>query len=342
MSTYKEIADRSGVSIGTVYRVLHERGRYSRRTAERVRSVAEELGYTRNIYASNLSRSRTYRIALVIPEPSHDNSYWAQPHEGVVAAIHALRHYRIDHMDVFYDEHDPDSLLRRLSELADMEADAAIIAPTVAADRADLLAAAGISIPHVLIDTEVPSPARLGFVGQDSYASGRSAGHLLRLLAPGARRLLAIRSVPASQHIEQRIAGMRDYLAEHGSLVPDRIDVDFADPEAARARIGAALVADGRPDACFVSNSNASLCADIFDEIGREPIPPIVGYDLVPANVQALRSGRLSVLLSQRPTEQGRLAVDIVYRSVILGGPPVGDVRVPIDIVTPENLDGYL
>lgn len=81
----------------------------------------------------------------------------------------------------------------------------------------------------------------------------------------------------------------------------------------------------------------ADLCAR------AETYPaPIVGYDLVPANVQALNDGRLAFLLSQRPREQGRIAVEMIYRSVILGEASPGDHHVPIDIVTAETVSSHL
>ena len=79
MSSYKEIAEKAGVSIGTVYRVLHERGRFSPETARRVRDVAHRLGYKKNIYASNLSRSRSYLIALLMPIPNTTTATGVNP-----------------------------------------------------------------------------------------------------------------------------------------------------------------------------------------------------------------------------------------------------------------------
>jgi LacI family transcriptional regulator len=68
----------------------------------------------------------------------------------------------------------------------------------------------------------------------------------------------------------------------------------------------------------------------------------IVGYDLVPANVEALREGRIAFLLSQRPLEQGRVAVEKLFRTVVLGEAVCGDYAVPIDIVSPETIDSHV
>ena len=46
--TIKEIAEKAGVSRGTVDRALNNRGRINPEVAERVRSIAREMGYQSN------------------------------------------------------------------------------------------------------------------------------------------------------------------------------------------------------------------------------------------------------------------------------------------------------
>ncbi len=340
MSSYKEIARLSGVSIGTVYRVLHERGRYSPETARRVRRIASELGYKKNIYASNLSRSRDYRIAVVMPDPAHDNRYWEQPHAGMVDAITGLEQYRVSRIDYFYDEHDQSSFSKRLAAAVEAEPDAMIIAPSLGPEGERELSDTGLSIPHVFVDSLIPTEGRLGSVGQDSYASGRAGGRLLDLLVPEDRPIVLVRSMPASRHIEERVRGARDALIERRADRPGEIDVDFADPAAATERL-ARLTEREAPGGYFVSNSNASILSNLLLRLDAEQCP-IVGYDLVPENVHALSDGRLAFLLSQRPFEQGRLAVEMIYRAVILGERAGTDHRVPIDIVSAETLSSHL
>ncbi|MDR0598748.1 MAG: helix-turn-helix domain-containing protein, partial [Treponema sp.] len=46
--TVKEIAELAGVSIGTVDRVLHKRGRVSAATRETIEAIIEEYQFTPN------------------------------------------------------------------------------------------------------------------------------------------------------------------------------------------------------------------------------------------------------------------------------------------------------
>ena len=68
-TTIKMIAERAGVSIGTVDRVLHDRPYVKAEVRERVLQVLEELDYHPNRMASALATSGTPRhLALVQPE----------------------------------------------------------------------------------------------------------------------------------------------------------------------------------------------------------------------------------------------------------------------------------
>lgn len=55
MATIKEIAEKAGVSIGTVDRVLHNRGMVNAQTKERVETVMKELNYRPNQVAQGLA-----------------------------------------------------------------------------------------------------------------------------------------------------------------------------------------------------------------------------------------------------------------------------------------------
>ena len=60
--TVHEIAELAGVSIGTIDRVLHKRGRVSQETKARVESIIEQYQFTPNPIARRLKLNRSYRF----------------------------------------------------------------------------------------------------------------------------------------------------------------------------------------------------------------------------------------------------------------------------------------
>ena len=88
----KEVAAAAGVSITTVSHALNGKGRLPAETRERVRDVAEALGYVPSATARSLARGRTGILALTVaraatmPFSLADFDYFAQLMNGASTA----------------------------------------------------------------------------------------------------------------------------------------------------------------------------------------------------------------------------------------------------------------
>lgn len=71
MATIKDIAEKVGVSVTTVSRVLNNRGYLSEDLKRRVYEAMEELNYQPNELARSLFRKKSNIIGLIIPDISH-------------------------------------------------------------------------------------------------------------------------------------------------------------------------------------------------------------------------------------------------------------------------------
>ncbi|MDD3818813.1 MAG: LacI family DNA-binding transcriptional regulator, partial [Actinomycetota bacterium] len=63
-----EIANKAGVSIATVSRVLNNSPLVKNSTKKRVQKVIEELDYRPNFFARNLVKNKSKTIGLLIPD----------------------------------------------------------------------------------------------------------------------------------------------------------------------------------------------------------------------------------------------------------------------------------
>jgi LacI family transcriptional regulator len=81
----KDIAQLAGVSVGTVDRVLHNRGRVSEDALTKVMGVLDQIDYKPNLIARTLGANKTYRIAALMPDPKQD-PYWAYSRSGLTQA----------------------------------------------------------------------------------------------------------------------------------------------------------------------------------------------------------------------------------------------------------------
>lgn len=62
----KDIAERAGVSVGTVDRVLHNRPNVSKKALEKVQKALDEMDYQPNMYASALAYNKEYTFYCII------------------------------------------------------------------------------------------------------------------------------------------------------------------------------------------------------------------------------------------------------------------------------------
>src|SRR6056297_1024479 len=79
--TMKDIAERAGVSVATVSRVLNNSKPVSKELRERVLKVVKETGYKPNALARSLIKQRTGTIGVIIPDM--DNETFADLIKGI-------------------------------------------------------------------------------------------------------------------------------------------------------------------------------------------------------------------------------------------------------------------
>ena len=83
-TTLQDIADRVGVTRGTVSLALSGKGRMSAETRERIRSAARDMNYVANTVARNLRASRSGSVGLYIPDNPLSYPYYMDVVYGAV------------------------------------------------------------------------------------------------------------------------------------------------------------------------------------------------------------------------------------------------------------------
>jgi LacI family sucrose operon transcriptional repressor len=69
--TIKDVAEKAGISVTTVSRVLNNRGSLSEKTRKKVHDAIAELNYYPNQLAVNLFKKRSMLIGVIFPDISH-------------------------------------------------------------------------------------------------------------------------------------------------------------------------------------------------------------------------------------------------------------------------------
>ena len=103
-----DIARMAGVSVGTVDRILHNRGKVSKTAQEKVNRVLQEVEYRPNLMARSLALKKQFNIAALIPA-FRPGEYWEKAAEGIDKAAGELNDYNIVVQKIFFDQYDQTS-----------------------------------------------------------------------------------------------------------------------------------------------------------------------------------------------------------------------------------------
>ncbi|MEA5032850.1 MAG: LacI family DNA-binding transcriptional regulator, partial [Sphaerochaeta sp.] len=109
--TIAEIAKLADVSIGTVDRVLHARGRVAPKTIEKVMQIVKDHNYQPNAFARNLKLSKKYTIGVIIPSLHSEFGYWRLMYAGVLKAVKELSQLAVSIELMEYDRRNPKSFV---------------------------------------------------------------------------------------------------------------------------------------------------------------------------------------------------------------------------------------
>ena len=273
MSTIYEVAATAGVSPATVSRVFNG-ANVSEDKARRVREAASDLNFTPSRTARSLRRQNSEVIALVIPDI--ENPFFTSVARGVEDVAQAAGYSVV--LCNTDDDHAKEAKYLSIAVSDNMAG--VILAATGASSDVGALIARGR--PIVAVDRS-PHGFAADAVTVDNFAGGRAATQAL--LDQGYSRLACITGPADVETAQQRSAGWRRAIADHGTGVsgdgyPDNY-LRYSDyrVDGGRTAMHELLGLAVPPDAVFVANNLMGVGAlQVLVESGLTP--PAVGVAL--------------------------------------------------------------
>jgi len=308
-ATVHDVARAAGVSLATVDRVLNGRPGVRAATAERVEQAIVELGFSRDLNASLMARSRDLNVVFFIPDGTNEfmhslaHAVQRRSPQALADRMHlALRRVRAL---------DPHALAAALDALDPRQCDCAVI---VSGNEPQVLAAIesahrrGIAVMTLVSD--LPQSVRRNFIGIDNVAAGRTAASLMgRFLPQGGKVAVVAGSLHLRDHAE-RLEGFRAALAAEFVSIAVIGPVEGHDERSETAQIVSRLLAD-HPDLAGLYNlgaGNAGL-VDAIVASGRRGALRVIAHELTAPTRAGLRSGAIDVVLDQNPDGEIREAI---------------------------------
>lgn len=342
----KDIAERSGVSVGTVDRVLHDRPNVSQTAREKVETALKEMDYHPNMYASALAYNKSYTFYCIIPKHESE-AYWEEIEEGARNAAEHRRDFHINLKIKYYKRFCFETFERMTEECLKEKPDGVIIVPSkldITRKFTDELHKR--SIPFIFLDSYMPDLKPLAFYGQDSFCSGYFAGRMLMLIASQEKEIMLMKQMKdgnvASKQQENRETGFKHYMHDHYpdvKIIEVNLPLDEDRKEYNRI-LDSFFSTHHGVHHCITFNSKAHLVGEYLQRSNRRDVQ-IMGYDMVNKNADCLRNGSISFLIAQHAYMQGFSCLESLFEAIVLKKEVTPVNYMPIEILTKENVDFY-
>ncbi len=308
--TLQHVAERSGVSITTISRVLSgqaNRYRISKKTEATVRRIAKECNFVPNQVARSLRLKKTHKIGLVIPDIS--NPFFA----GIARQV-TLGTRKHGYSIMLCDSEDSIELEKQSLALLQSQSVEGIVLCPMGQSGEHLAKFVGGKLPIVLVDRFFQDVA-LPYVSSDNVAGAKQGTELL--IANGHRRIACLQGLRGTSPNESRVHGYKEALTAHQLPVDESLIVGDSFTEQS-GYIETKLLLKTQPDLTAIlacSNVNALGAIRALAE-EKEKIPDdvsLVSFDDTPYSAYLATP---ITTVAQSYSEMGEYAVKLLFDQI--------------------------
>lgn len=342
----KDIAEKAGVSAGTVDRVLHGRPNVSEKARAKVERALKEQKYRPNIYASALAYNKSYKFSVLMPK--HEQiAYWEEVEQGIKMAVESRKDFNITADIHYYNRFDDKEFTEVANKCIAQGPNGIVLVPVeleITREITDKLH--DLSIPFILLDSYMPDLKPLAFFGQDSFSSGFFAAKMLMLIAREEKEIVLMKITKdgrvVSKQQDNREVGFRHYMRDHfPNIRIINLELPF---DGTRQQYDKQLESffSEHPNIhhCITLGSKAHVMGEYLLRTNRRNMQ-IMGYDMVKKNAECLREGSISFLIAQHAYQQGYSCIDSLFKAIVLKTKIQTVNYMPIELLTQENVKFY-
>lgn len=337
----KDIAKQANVSVGTVDRVLHNRGEVSPETRALVNKIISDFSYEPNPIASALASKKPFQIALLLPSPK---GYWGLYKNGLEAVKKEIAYLGGAVLPFYIDLNDPNTLAEQCERIKQVKPDALLAFPFHSLEYEALkitFKTKGLPVIELGILEAAEGEKRNG-----AFQSGYLAAKLMHYGMSKETTVLIVRmhsDTLSDEQSQQRILGFKAFLSDN-AITETKIRVieaKNAEEEEVKRVLTNAFSDYSFIRGLFVANAEVYRVAKFVEEKKLGNIR-VIGFEPLEENLAYLKKGVIDFLISQNPENQLYTAVKELFYCNYLKQSFQNKRRLPIEIITKENLESFL
>jgi LacI family transcriptional regulator len=346
--TIKDIANHADVSIGTVDRVLHNRGEVKEETRQKIMDIVNKFGYTPNVLAKSLASRKTHKISVLIPDASDNNPYWDMPLSGIQQAAGEINDYNTIIETYTFNATNERSFNKIIHEVISAKPDGVIFNPVFRESSLDFMELLDAhQIPYIFIDINLENGHNLSYFGQDAKQSGYVAGKIICRALPDGGSILIVKLANhkvITRHLRLREEGFNNYISKKQPVNKYQIistEIDLLESDEPDSTLQNIFEQHRNIKGVFVPNSRVFKVASFLENLNNKDLL-LVGFDLIDENLKYLENDTIDFLIGQKPEEQGFKSVMAMFSHLISHKEIPEENHSPIDIIIKENLKYYI
>lgn len=321
--TLQQIADRAGVSRGTVDRALNNRGRVNPEVAKKIKRIADEMNYQPNRVGRALAMSR-HSIKIGVVVQATDTPFMKILLEGVTEAKEEVERFGVTVLLKEIPDVDAKRALEAVKELEREGCAGIAVLPVDDEEFKKKIDELGEkNIPVVTFNSDIEDSKRMCFVGQDTVQSGKvAAGLMAEIIRPNGS-VQVISGYPSNLAHKNRTRGFISELAAvRGDIQILDVQYDFDDDKMAERIVDEMLKEYKDLAGIYLAASGVEgVCRALRrrDCIGKVKV---ISNDLTPQNKEELKAGSIQFLLGQNAYAQGYEPIMLLFDKVFDGKEP--------------------
>lgn len=312
MATIKEIAERAGVSRGTVDRVLNNRGDVNSETADKIRAIVKQLDYKPNRAGIALAAQKNkYLIGIILF--SRKNPFFDDVMQGFLDKAEELSLYGCE-ISVKRVAYHPQAQLSAIRACLKEGIQGLILTPynddTIREELNKLIRS---GIPVITVNSDAENVRRLAYVGSDYYNSGEAAGALMKLVTSGPVKLGIINGDNNILCHTQRISGFVDKLSEDSRFKVVCQGESFDDDKTGYELVSGMLRKHPELNAFYFTAAGVYGGCRAIAEFAPGRDIKVITFDEVPSTVEMIQKNIITATICQEPYWQGAKSLDLMF-----------------------------
>ena len=334
------IAERAGVHISTVDKVIHNRGGVSKEVEANIRAIIKELGYKTNPAGRALQRSgKRYKITVLLLDVD------AQPYiaEGIRRELENVN-FDIDisfHTSSFMDV---ESQLALLEQAEEEKTDGLILLPNHSRRiEATVQRIVSKNIPVITVDSDLAGD-RLCHVGHDAVKGARIAGRMMGLFLRGKGKAAVItNSMNTEIYHDQVYTRTTEFSRFIRENYPDieiiRYVEGFEDREITYRETVKLLEEEPEVKGIFIACGGVDAVGRAIREAGKAEATSVVSFEEYPEILDLIRARVVDCTIGGNLVEQGRTSLRLMMEYLVYGEKPKRDpVYMDAKILVKESI----